>query len=939
MPGLPPLPANIDMCIIGKVIQTYYPDCGELRPKLLFNSLIHPRDPAKIASDALHILFCHEGIVKPGQPFQPNHFVPLVLYSSSLKRKCSSATSSVASKKSKLIKKEGGGISKFFAKEEKPVVSVCTHTKPTRAPNESFSSKAALLSVGTTDTATTTTKTQQPPEHSLGSSEMSDDQVKTIVPINNFDIASYRQRVKGLNTPDICTLITNVFRPHKNYVFPRLSEKNKRTFKYEWLDLFPYSLSLLCYSALEDDAYCLSCVLFGHRFPGKSSRITRLVSSPFRYWNDAMSTFKRHAGNNTGGEMGLHACTFPILTALVSQMSGVTQPIENIMDTNVKKEIEQNRKILRPIVDSVLFCGRLGMGLRGHRDDSKYHPEVGCYSTNGNVGNFVESLNFRVRAGDDTLKTHLCECGKNRSYISKTSQNKIIKCIGQVISEHIINEIKECRFYTIIADEAADSSHKEQLSLVLRFVDSGMNVREEFICFLHCKWGLSGQNLAKLILEALDELTLSIDNCRGQGYDGAGSVAGHINGLAAHILRVNPKALYTHCYSHRLNLSVCDTLSIIEVNKMLKHVGQAANFINISQTRNMPFAEHIENSELNTKKTKLVSLCKTRWVERVESLDTFQELFIPLIDTLQDVANNVSGGSKPSLSADASSLLTLITHFDFIVALVITRNILDATLPVTELLQGKSIDVMDGLNLITTLKNDVTTMRTNVDFYHTTWYEEAFKLAKEVEVQEGKKRTVGRQTTRSNPPSQSFTEHYKLTITIPLLDHLQTSLNARFDLDSVNVYKGLSIVPAKMMSLSEKGIDWKEQFKTASTFYYDDLPNPLALDAELRQWFIYWDTHNGPLPDNVITTLKCVSFKGFENIKVILRILGTLPITSCECERSISALRNLKNYQRSTMVEERLNGLALMGIHTEFVPDAEEVIDKFGQGNTRLKFT
>ncbi len=158
----------------------------------------------------------------------------------------------------------------------------------------------------------------------------------------------------------------------------------------------------------------------------------------------------------------------------------------------------------------------------------------------------------------------------------------------------------------------------------------------------------------------------------------------------------------------------------------------------------MPFAEHIQSSELNTKKTKLVSICKATWVEQV---DTFQELFIPLIDTLQDVANNVSGGSKPSLSADASCLLALITHFDFIVALVITRNILDATLPVTELWLGKSIDVMDGLNLVTTLKNDVTTVRTNVDFYHTTWYEEAFKLAKQVEVQEGKKRTVGRQTT------------------------------------------------------------------------------------------------------------------------------------------------------------------------------------------------
>ena len=201
--------------------------------------------------------------------------------------------------------------------------------------------------------------------------------------------------------------------------------------------------------------------------------------------------------------MGLHACTFPMLAALLSQMTGASQPIDNIMDANVKKEIEKNREILRPIVDSVLFCGRLGMGLRGHRDDSKYHPEVGCYSTNGNVGNFVESLNFRVRAGDNTLKTHLSECGKNRSYISKTSQNKIIKCIGQVISENLIKEIKESRYYTIIADEAADSSHKEQLSLVLRFVDSGMNVREEFICFLHCKWGLSGKNLAKTYFRSL----------------------------------------------------------------------------------------------------------------------------------------------------------------------------------------------------------------------------------------------------------------------------------------------------------------------------------------------------------------------------------------------------------------------------------------------------
>ena len=180
-------------------------------------------------------------------------------------------------------------------------------------------------------------------------------------------------------------------------------------------------------------------------------------------------------------------------------------------------------------------------------------------------------------------------------------------------------------------------------------------------------------------------------------------------------------------------------------------------------------------------------------------------------------------------------LLTLITQFDFIVALVITRHVLDATLP--ELLQGKSINAMDGFHLITTMKNDVMIMRNNIDFYHNTCYDEALKLCKEVGIQEAKKELLEGKQLDQNPPSSSFSEHYKLTITIPLLDHLQAALDARFDLDSINAYKGLSIVPVKMMSLCRNGIDWKERFKTVAMFYHDDLPNPLALDAELRQWF------------------------------------------------------------------------------------------------------
>ena len=64
-----------------------------------------------------------------------------------------------------------------------------------------------------------------------------------------------------------------------------------------------------------------------------------------------------------------------------------------------KRKLRTIEKKLSPIVDSVLFCGRLGLPLRGHCDDSKYHPEVCQYSA-GDVGNFIETLNLKVRSGD-----------------------------------------------------------------------------------------------------------------------------------------------------------------------------------------------------------------------------------------------------------------------------------------------------------------------------------------------------------------------------------------------------------------------------------------------------------------------------------------------------------------------------------------------------------
>lgn len=66
-----------------------------------------------------------------------------------------------------------------------------------------------------------------------------------------------------------------------------------------------------------------------------------------------------------------------------------------------------------------------------------------------------------------------------------------------------------------------------------------------------------------------------------------------------------------------------------------------------------------------------------------------------------------------------------------------------------------------------------------------------------------------------------------------------------------------------------------------------------------------------------------------------LKIYGSLPISVATAERSFSTLRQLKTWLRSTMLQERLCGLALMHIHRDIILDANQVIDVFAAKKKR----
>ena len=249
----------------------------------------------------------------------------------------------------------------------------------------------------------------------------------------------------------------------------------------------------------------------------------------------------------------------------LKQVSWKKDPVDQQLSKSTVKQVDKNRKVLLSIIDAIKTIGKMGVPLRGHRDDSRYQPDVGEPANHPGVGNFIEFINFAVRQENQTLRYHLKTCSSRETYISKTTQNLLLTCCDDIMAETILGRVKEAKFCSIICDEASDPSNKEQLSFSLRYVNDDGDICDDFLKFIHCKSCLTGKELYNKVTEALSSFGLDLQNCRGQGYLGAGAVSGHVNGLSALILRDNNKALYTHCASHRLNLIVgtsCKTLSV-----------------------------------------------------------------------------------------------------------------------------------------------------------------------------------------------------------------------------------------------------------------------------------------------------------------------------------------------------------------------------------------
>ena len=82
--------------------------------------------------------------------------------------------------------------------------------------------------------------------------------------------------------------------------------------------------------------------------------------------------------------------------------------------------------------------------------------------------------------------------------------------------------------------------------------------------FSECVTGVTGEAITDCLLQHLSDWQLPASVLCGQAYNGAGAMAGKTKGAAAHIAESYPKAVYTHCAAHVLNLCVVKCCNIPE---------------------------------------------------------------------------------------------------------------------------------------------------------------------------------------------------------------------------------------------------------------------------------------------------------------------------------------------------------------------------------------
>lgn len=715
-------------------------------------------------------------------------------------------------------------------------------------------------------------------------------------------------------------VLNNVWVPDPEFVFPTKGKRNLR-FQHKWL----YRWKWLAYSEFHGGAFCKFCSLFSPTDGVGSGKqaLGQLCKVKFENWKDAIERFSEHE------KCLYHKQSIEIALSLGDISCGKKTSISAQLNRAAERKKLENRRNIAPIIETVLFCGRQCLALRGHRDsgriDADQNPEE-------NDGNFRALLRFRSN-NDAVLKNMLNSSSANAQYISPRIQNEIIEACNNLILRKLVKEVNGSSFFSILADETADIAGTEQLSLCIRHVDAKNGIiKENFLQFMPI-YDMTGKGIATVLIDKLRSLNVNIRKLRGQGYDGAASMSGKINGLQAHVREIVPSALYVHCSAHSLNLAVSTACEVSSIRNCMGTIASLYDFLNTPKRQHVLTSVISEMKVAASRREKLKQLCATRWLERYDSVAAVVELYDEIVETLQ----LISEWKDKDTSTQANSLFFSVTNCQFLISLLCIHKVFSLSVHLCRFLQRSAIDLVEAVNLAEDISSEIKSCRDNANSEFSKIFISASEALEKFGSSIKMPRVTGKQTNRVSISAATPEEYFRISIFIPLLDSFLSQLDLRF-LKHREIFKGFQcILPVDPSVLKTSQI---EAFSALTKFYTNDLEGcQESLNSELTLWYkrIARAEHDKVSPPkSAIEALAICNQTIMPNIFRLLEILAVLPVSTCTNERSFSTLRRLKTYLRNSTGSTRMNGLALLNIHRNHTPTVEEVLNELAKNPRRL---
>jgi hypothetical protein len=140
-----------------------------------------------------------------------------------------------------------------------------------------------------------------------------------------------------------------------------------------------------------------------------------------------------------------------------------------------QSQIEKNEHLIRlnAAIDACRHLLHQGQSFRGH-DESE---------NSENKGNYRELMDYTIKQNDVVAKAFQ-NAPDNNQMLSPKIQKDITECFAREVLGCIMEEIGNGVF-SLLVDECRDVSDKEQMAVVLRYVDKCWLVQEKFVGVVH----------------------------------------------------------------------------------------------------------------------------------------------------------------------------------------------------------------------------------------------------------------------------------------------------------------------------------------------------------------------------------------------------------------------------------------------------------------------